>query len=52
MVDLDDVTDKDIMDAIVMELSTLLVQQSDYAAQRSSLIYFCVCVWEFVCHFV
>jgi hypothetical protein len=41
MVDLDDVTDKNMIDAKVMELSTLLVQHSDYAAQRSSLIYFC-----------
>jgi hypothetical protein len=40
IVDLDDVTDKDMFDAKVLELCTLLVQHSDYATQRSSLIYF------------
>jgi two-component SAPR family response regulator len=44
MMELDDVNDEDIIDAKVMELSTLLVQHSDYSAQRSSLIYF---LWGF-----
>jgi hypothetical protein len=43
MVELDGVLEKEIIDQKVMELSVLLIQHSDYAAERStgSLICFC-----------
>ena len=41
MVELDNVTDKSIIDGKVRQLSTLLIQHSDYTAERSSLIYYC-----------
>jgi hypothetical protein len=41
MVELDERMEKDVIDDKVMELSVLLIQHSDYATQRSCLIYFC-----------
>src|SRR6202022_484523 len=40
-VELDAIVEDSIVDQKVLELSVLLVQHSDYATQRSSLIYFC-----------
>jgi hypothetical protein len=41
MIDLENVTDEEAIDGKVRELSILLIQHSDYTAERSSLIYYC-----------
>jgi hypothetical protein len=40
-VELDGIIEDQIIDQKVLELSVLLIQHSDYATQRSSLVYFC-----------
>src|SRR6202022_987198 len=40
-VELDGIVEDSAIDQKVLELSVLLIQHSDYATQRSSLIYFC-----------
>jgi hypothetical protein len=39
--ELDGIVEENIIDQKVLELSVLLIQHSDYATQRSSLVYFC-----------
>jgi hypothetical protein len=41
IVELDSIVEDEVIDQKVLELSVLLIQHSDYACQRSSLIYFC-----------
>ena len=41
MVELDGIVEEEVLDGKVLELSVLLIQHSDYARERSSLIYFC-----------
>jgi hypothetical protein len=40
-VELDGIVEDYVIDQKVLELSVLLIQHSDYATQRSSLVYFC-----------
>jgi hypothetical protein len=42
IVELDSIVEDEVINQKVLELSVLLIQHSDYARQRSSLIYFCV----------